>query len=169
MTNDLGEKIKIMRKSRGMTQLDLAIKAGLSPSAVAMYETGKRKPKYEQLEALADVFNVPMSAFLDEDINEVRRRLSESGCTDDLPAGAVARKVVRPAAGISLTSDDLAAIAHYLRTQSGAEDEGQPRTQEARILARGIDQLPREQRGQALAVIRAMFGQYAEYFKGDEE
>lgn len=39
------------------------------------------------------------------------------------------------------------------------------RTPEARILAKGIDKLPREQREQALAVVRAMFEKYSEYFE----
>lgn len=43
--------------------------------------------------------------------------------------------------------------------------EAQPLTPEARILAKGIDKLPQEQREQALAVIRAMFIKYADYFE----
>lgn len=45
-----------------------------------------------------------------------------------------------------------------------------PQTSEARILARGIDRLPPEEREQALAVVRAMFHQHTDYFKenGDE-
>lgn len=39
------------------------------------------------------------------------------------------------------------------------------RTPEARILARGIDKLPQAQREQALAVVRAMFEKYADYFE----
>ena len=41
----------------------------------------------------------------------------------------------------------------------------QPQTTEARILAKGIDRLPQEQREQALSVIQAMFSKYADYFK----
>ena len=37
-------------------------------------------------------------------------------------------------------------------------------TPEARILAKGIDKLPQEQREQALAVIRAMFVKYSDFF-----
>ena len=45
-----------------------------------------------------------------------------------------------------------------------------PSTSEARILAKGIDKLPKEQREQALNVMKAMFAQYADYFeKGSEE
>ena len=46
-----------------------------------------------------------------------------------------------------------------------------PPTPEARILAEGIDKLPKEQRERALAVFRAMFEpQYADLFtKGKDE
>lgn len=40
-----------------------------------------------------------------------------------------------------------------------------PHTNEASILATGIDKLPREQREQALNVVKAMFSQYADYFE----
>ena len=39
-----------------------------------------------------------------------------------------------------------------------------PQTEEARIISGGIDKLPKEQREQALAVMRAVFAQYADYF-----
>ena len=58
-TREIGEKIRTMRESRGMTQKDLAVAIGLSESAVAMYEAGRRRPKDPVVEALADVFNVP--------------------------------------------------------------------------------------------------------------
>ena len=45
-----------------------------------------------------------------------------------------------------------------------------PKTIEARILAEGIDRLPKEQREQALDVMRAVFASHADYFKkGNEE
>jgi transcriptional regulator with XRE-family HTH domain len=60
----IGIRIRTMRKSRQMTQEDLAKAIGQSPSSITMYETGRRSPDYETLEALADVFNVPMSALV---------------------------------------------------------------------------------------------------------
>lgn len=60
----VGIRIRTMRKSRQMTQEDLAKAIGQSPSSITMYETGRRSPDYETLEALADVFNVPMSALV---------------------------------------------------------------------------------------------------------
>lgn len=45
-----------------------------------------------------------------------------------------------------------------------------PKTEEARILAKGIDHLPKAQREQALNVIRAMFSMHADYFtKGTDD
>ena len=60
MTNkEIGEKIRTMRLSRGMTQEELADAIDVSPSAIAMYEAGRRRPKEDVAEALADTFNVP--------------------------------------------------------------------------------------------------------------
>ena len=41
----------------------------------------------------------------------------------------------------------------------------EPKTQEAKILAKGIDKLPPKQREQALNVIKAMFAQHPELFE----
>ena len=44
-----------------------------------------------------------------------------------------------------------------------------PKTIEAKILAEGIDKLPKEQREQALDIMRAVFVTHADYFtKGDD-
>lgn len=56
---EMGEMIRARRLSRGMTQEQLARLINVSPSAVAMYKQGRRKPKDHVMEALADVFNVP--------------------------------------------------------------------------------------------------------------
>ena len=44
-----------------------------------------------------------------------------------------------------------------------------PQTSEARILARGTDRLPPEERARALSVVRAMFDEYADYFKENDD
>lgn len=57
---EIGANIRLMRKSRKMTQADLAKAIGQSASSITMYETGRREPDFETLEALADIFNVPL-------------------------------------------------------------------------------------------------------------
>ena len=64
----LGLRIRTMRQSRGMTQADLARSINQSQSSITMYETGRREPDFETLEALADVFNVPMASFVDDSV-----------------------------------------------------------------------------------------------------
>ena len=45
-----------------------------------------------------------------------------------------------------------------------------PKTDEAKIISRGIDRLPKEKREQALNVLNAMFSQYEDLFqKGDDK
>ena len=63
----IGRLIKTMRMSRNITQADLAKLIHQSQSSITMYETGRREPDFETLEALADVFNVPLSTLVDED------------------------------------------------------------------------------------------------------
>ena len=66
-------------------------------------------------------------------------------------------KAISEAFGVSV--DELLAGDYQKPKQDNS-----PRTTEAQILATGIDKLPKEQREQALAVVRAMFAQYQDYF-----
>ena len=61
----LAATIKTMRLSRGMSQQDLADEVGVSRSAVGMWESGVREPNLDTIEALADVFNVPLYSLVD--------------------------------------------------------------------------------------------------------
>ena len=63
----IGTRIRTMRLSRDMTQADLAKAIGQSQASITMYENGRREPDFETLEALADVFNVPLIAFVEGD------------------------------------------------------------------------------------------------------
>ena len=62
MTNksELGKRIRLYRQSRNMSQARLAEIIGKSVGAIGMYETGKREPDLDTVEALADAFNVSM-------------------------------------------------------------------------------------------------------------
>lgn len=61
---EIGERIKVMRMARGMSQMDLAKALDCGQSTVAMYETGKRMPDLDMVDYMADVFNVPPYAIL---------------------------------------------------------------------------------------------------------
>ena len=53
----IAERIKQLRKERGMTQIELANALGVSNGTVAMWETGKRKPSFDMLDRLSEVFD----------------------------------------------------------------------------------------------------------------
>ena len=54
----LGLRIAALRKSRGWSQAELAERLRISPSAVGMYEQGRREPSLELLVELTKVFSV---------------------------------------------------------------------------------------------------------------
>lgn len=69
-------KFKRMRKKLGMTQVQLAKKLGISPSAVGMYEQGRREPDSEMLLKISNFFNVSVDFFLES--KKSKRRLKNA-------------------------------------------------------------------------------------------
>lgn len=76
---EIGRLIKTMRLSRDMTQAEVAKRIHQSPSSITMYETGRREPDFQTLEALADIFNVPLSTLVDD--TEDQRKVSAEQLT----------------------------------------------------------------------------------------
>lgn len=56
-----------LRKSKGISQKELANYIDVSPSLVGMYEQGRRKPSFEILEAIADYFNINIDTLYGKD------------------------------------------------------------------------------------------------------
>lgn len=57
---DIGDRIKELRLANHMTQDELAKKLYITRSAVGMYEQGVRRPDFEHMDAMADLFNVSL-------------------------------------------------------------------------------------------------------------
>lgn len=60
----LGARIALLRRQRGMSQKELAARLGVSPSAVGMYEQGRREPDCAGLLKLAEIFGVSVDLLL---------------------------------------------------------------------------------------------------------
>ena len=51
------ERLKQLRKEKGLTQVTLAESLGVSKGTVAMWETGKRMPGFDMLARLSELFD----------------------------------------------------------------------------------------------------------------
>ncbi len=56
--NNFSVRLKNARELKEMSQGDLAKKSNLQPSAISHFETGKRKPSFDNLRSLADALDV---------------------------------------------------------------------------------------------------------------
>ena len=63
----MGELIRQMRKSSGMSQMQLAEKIGISYQQVQKYEKGVNRLTVSRMKQIAGALGVPASLFLDEE------------------------------------------------------------------------------------------------------
>ncbi|WP_223789941.1 helix-turn-helix domain-containing protein [Marinicella meishanensis] len=57
--NDIFKKrLVLARNKRGFSQSELAERSGLKPAAISHFETGQRKPSFNNLRILSDALNV---------------------------------------------------------------------------------------------------------------
>lgn len=58
--SEFGNRLKKLRESKDMSQVDLATILQVSSSAIGMYEQGLREPNIERLTQLANIFDVSL-------------------------------------------------------------------------------------------------------------
>lgn len=59
----VGEKIKYLRESKGITQQELAKKLGTTRQSISRYESGERTANQDILFELSDIFETPVDNF----------------------------------------------------------------------------------------------------------
>lgn len=62
----LGEKIKIYRENKNMTQNEIAEILGVKPATVSKYESGALEPNIESLKRLAELFEISIDELLND-------------------------------------------------------------------------------------------------------
>lgn len=136
--------VRELRKKKGIQQKELAIAIGVSCPTVSAWESNKKDPSGERLKKLAKYFGVDELVIL-----------GKGTFVPDQPGLFVP---IKPEiSGKSETDQIIERLLEKL--------DNQPKTAEARILAKGVDRLPPEQREQALTVFRAVFANHADYFE----
>ncbi len=85
----ISNAVKAARKKAGLTQAELGEKLGVSGSMVGQYETGRRSPKMETLQRIADALDIHIL-----DLTGVGEQFDKYRITvDNLPVQENVRKV----------------------------------------------------------------------------
>ena len=80
----IGEQIKNIRIKHKMSQSDLAHKLEVSDSIISGYERGARTPSIGVLLSMSKIFNVPISYFFNDEIeNNYRLTVDVTDLTDN--------------------------------------------------------------------------------------
>jgi XRE family transcriptional regulator, fatty acid utilization regulator len=59
-----GQRLRHLRRARGLTLSELGARVGRAPSALSLYENGRREPKLSLIEQLAAALSVPVAELL---------------------------------------------------------------------------------------------------------
>lgn len=78
LKSDVGKKLKSLRKSKKITQKQLAIRTGLSPSLLSQIENGQIAASLTTLDKLSASLNVKLSYFLEEGAGELAGNSNEN-------------------------------------------------------------------------------------------
>lgn len=62
-TAEIGKKLKVLRKSRGFTQQDLADRLNCRRSTISNYEIGRRSPSVHELQKISSILGVGLEYF----------------------------------------------------------------------------------------------------------
>jgi DNA-binding XRE family transcriptional regulator len=80
--------IRALRRERGWTQYELAIKVGVQPQTVYFWESGRRTPQVAQVRKLGQVFEISSDEIL----------LEPKPTVPQVSSQAIARKTTEPEA-----------------------------------------------------------------------
>ena len=77
MSIDIGGKIKRIRKSKGMSQSELAKKSGVAQSTLSYLEKGSKHPQFDTLSAICKALGVSVLELLSYGENQSSKKMFE--------------------------------------------------------------------------------------------
>ena len=78
MSTEIGNKLKTLRKGRGLTQQELSERLDLSRATISNYEVGRRSPHLSDLRRFAEFYGVSLDYFGVETVDESFELLSRA-------------------------------------------------------------------------------------------
>lgn len=129
MGETAGERVRSARTRAGLTQRQLAARAGVRQPNIAAIESGRSRPTTSTLDKLLTAAAVRPSTVLAARRDEVRKAIARAGGRDPRVFGSVALGTDTPGSDIDLLVDfgpepsiwQVVALAEEVRTLLGVE------------------------------------------------
>lgn len=108
-----GEKIRSVRKEKGLTQKALGALLGVTQATVGQYETNPNPPKIETLRRIAGALEVPVGLLLGDDVMRypwwlaLRYKLASVGCSFEFYEEDAMLWVTYPDGILEVTEEEL--------------------------------------------------------------
>ena len=100
------ERLKALREERGLTQVQLSQKSGITTRMIQNYESGSNRPRYEGAEKLANALEVPVTELLGQSGMLVAGAAEKGGAKTAREMCKLIDEVVGLFAGGSLPQED---------------------------------------------------------------
>lgn len=115
----LGTRIAALRRQANMSQSELAQRLQVSPSAIGMYEQGRREPSVDTLIALARCFRVSLDYLMTGQVSDTEQQQIHALLASRIQAaeGRLDTRVDRP-----FTRQELTVL--FAALLMGTEEEG---------------------------------------------
>ena len=72
------EKLKVVRKQKGLSQAELGKLLGVQAQTIGRWETGKSEPNLETVNKLCEILDVPLLYFISEEHVDYQLTLEEA-------------------------------------------------------------------------------------------
>jgi transcriptional regulator with XRE-family HTH domain len=86
-SSGFGDRLRVLRNDKGMTQANLAAKLGLTPQAIAKYEQGGTEPTWPVVLRLAEALGVSVTEFIPAEGAAAEARAAEQPEPPPRPRG----------------------------------------------------------------------------------
>lgn len=111
-----GQKLKILREERGLTQEDLSKMIGVSSKTISRYESGESKPRYPRIyDDIAEALEIDKLDLLSNEDAFVLSIKEKFGSYDANYASDLVNGMVGLMAGGDITDDDKRVILETLQ------------------------------------------------------
>lgn len=87
MKDDIGAKLKILRKGRRLTQEQLAERLGVNRATISNYEISRRSPSLKELKRFAEFYGVGLDYFgvaTKDEVFDLLTRAKEVFASDEI-------------------------------------------------------------------------------------